>query len=89
MSMRSKGLFLAAISMAAMGGSFINNQNTDVSNNPGNISGSSDEPVVSEGFERYYFNRGGECGRGRHTVYFDAVNRNSAMEKFENWLKSL
>ncbi len=88
MSMRSKGLFLAAMSMAVMGDSFINNQYPDQINKPGGLNGPSDEPLVSEGLERFYFNKNGECVKGRHSVYFDETNKKSALEKFEIWLKS-
>lgn len=86
--MRSKGLLLAAMSMAVMGESLMNN---DLGSHPNNTNKDSacdeKESDVPEGYKRLYFNKEGRCSRGQHTVYFDVTDESVAAEKFANWLK--
>lgn len=83
--MRSKGLLLAAMSMALMGGN-LKSENT---NKLKNVVGNDDkdgEPPLRQGCRRYYFNKNGLCEKGEHTVYFDVLNDTNANEEFEFWL---
>ena len=87
--MRSKGLFLAAISMAVMGESMLNNNLASSPNNTNKKDGVFDEqePDIPEGYKRLYFNEQGKCSRGQHTVYFDVTDESTATEKFAYWLQ--
>ncbi|UEG48666.1 hypothetical protein LK994_08455 [Ferruginibacter lapsinanis] len=85
--MRSKGLLLAAMSMALMGENMKGNKTVnklkDVVDD--NIS---EEPPLHQGCSRFYFNKDGLCSKGQHTVYFDVLNDSNANEEFEFWLNT-
>ena len=80
--MRSKGLLLAAMSMAIMGERLTNDNSGVESNSRKNEA----EPPLADGCKRFYFNKNGECKKGEHLVYFDVAGGISPNEKFKYWL---
>ena len=81
-----KGLLAAMIPLALMGESFghIANDSNDL--RPEDIDITPKETPIPKGCKRHYFNRYGECTKGQHLVYFDAMKKKSAIIKWERWL---
>jgi hypothetical protein len=52
---------------------------------PGDIDVSPKELPIPKGCCRYYFDKNGECEKGNHVVYFDAMKRKTAIEKWNRW----
>ncbi len=82
--MKSKGLLLAAMAMAMKSESKSENSKIQYISQEINKEKSNETPVPF-GFKRFYFNEDGECLRGEHTIYFDAIKRSYAYFKFERW----
>ena len=84
-----KELLTAMIPLALMSESFghVGNNTNDL--RPEDINTTPKEPPVPKGCKRHYFNRFGECPKGQHLVYFDAMKRKSAIIKWERWLNTL
>lgn len=79
-----KGLFALASAIALMG------SNPFDSGIPqGNIEPPTPpkEPPVPKGCKRYYFDNDGECIKGEHLVYFDAMKEETAVKKWERWME--
>lgn len=47
-----------------------------------------ENPPIPNGCQRHYFNKYGECPKGQHLVYFDAMKKKSAIIKWERWLNT-
>ena len=45
------------------------------------------EKPIPNGCTRFYYNKNGECHKGEHEVFFDALTRNRSYKKFSKWLK--
>lgn len=44
-------------------------------------------PPVPKGCVRYFFNKEGECLEANSLVYFDAMKKKTAYDKWNRWLK--
>jgi hypothetical protein len=87
--MKTKGLLLAAMALSGMSENLTNaNEIKYVHQNTGGTDITPKESSIPVGFQRYYFNKYGECQKGEHAVFFDAIKRSYAFVKFERWLSS-
>lgn len=82
MSIKGK-LGMLAVMAGMMGSRCAENSNSLC---PEDIDTTPKEPPVPNGCKRHYFNKYGECPKGQHLVYFDAMKKKSAIIKWERWL---
>jgi len=73
---------MAAALMADLNSSLDNNSKTSIDD----IDFTPKIPPIPKGCKRHYFNEFGECEQARHKVYFDAMKRSTAYEKWKRWM---
>jgi hypothetical protein len=85
--MKSK-LGLLAMTAALLSGGYEPGGSSKNSLRPEDIDVSKKEPPIPNGCRRHYFDKNGECPKGKHLVWFDAMKRKSAIIKWERWLNA-